>query len=169
MRPETQVDLDQKLTQLPIAAVTMIKPICYFRCGAIDFGSDSSVNDKLKNVKMQISTKDKMFENIRFKHFSTIFTFLSENAKQLQVQQAKAKVEMKVAKSFKASFLFLPRASKIAGNERDGDEAVRAARPPGPSKPVQGHRHPHRGERGHSGGKSTCASAAYLKFTNQLY
>ena len=65
----------------------------HFRCGAIDFGSDSSVNDKLKNVKMQISTKDKMFENIRFKHFSTIFTFLSENAKQLQVQQAKAKVE----------------------------------------------------------------------------
>ena len=50
------------------------------------------MNDKLKNVKMQISTKDKMFENIRFKHFSTIFTFLSENAKQLQVQQAKAKV-----------------------------------------------------------------------------
>ena len=51
------------------------------------------MNDKLKNVKMQISTKDKMFENIRFKHFSTIFTFLSENAKQLQVQQAKAKVD----------------------------------------------------------------------------
>ncbi len=30
-----------------------------------------------------------MFENIRFKHFSSIFTFLSENAKQLQHQQAK--------------------------------------------------------------------------------
>ena len=65
----------------------------HFRCGAIDFGSDASVNEKLKNVKMQISTKDKMFESIRFKHFATIFTFLSENAKQLQVQQAKAKVD----------------------------------------------------------------------------
>ena len=66
----------------------------HFRCGAIDFGSDASVNEKLKNVKMQISTKDKMFESIRFKHFATIFTFLSENAKQLQVQQAKAKASL---------------------------------------------------------------------------
>ena len=40
-----------------------------------------------------------------------------------------------------------------AGNERDGDEAIRAARPPRPPKSVQGHRHPHWRQRGHSGGQ----------------
>ena len=42
------------------------------------------------HVKLQLSSKDKMFAKIRAQHFTNIFTSLSSYAKQLKMQQAKA-------------------------------------------------------------------------------
>lgn len=47
-------------------------------------------SEKLANIRLELSTRDKVFENIRFKHFSSIFSFLSNSAKQLRQSQAKA-------------------------------------------------------------------------------
>lgn len=60
-----------------------------------------------------------------------------------------------VTNSFSLMILTNLFASDLAGHERDGNETIRAARPPRPAKSVQGHRHPHRRQRGHSGGKGS--------------
>jgi hypothetical protein len=58
-------------------------------CGQVELdGSkmDPDVKEKVV-VKLQLSSKDKMFEKIRNKHFASIFSSLSAYAKQLKQHQ----------------------------------------------------------------------------------
>ena len=58
-------------------------------CGTVELdGSkmDADIKDKVV-VKLQLSSKDKMFEKIRNKHFASIFSSLSAYAKQLKQHQ----------------------------------------------------------------------------------
>ena len=58
-------------------------------CGTVELdGSkmDVDIKDKVV-VKLQLSSKDKMFEKIRNKHFAAIFSSLSAYAKQLKHHQ----------------------------------------------------------------------------------
>ena len=58
-------------------------------CGTVELdGSkmDADIKDKTV-VKLQLSSKDKMFEKIRNKHFASIFSSLSAYAKQLKQHQ----------------------------------------------------------------------------------
>ena len=56
-------------------------------CGTIDLDERVTKGD---HVKLQLSSKDKMFAKIRTQHFTNIFASLSSHAKQLKQQQAKA-------------------------------------------------------------------------------
>jgi hypothetical protein len=54
---------------------------------------DVDVKDKVV-VKLQLSSKDKMFEKIRNKHFAAIFSSLSAYAKQLKHHQVFTKMSV---------------------------------------------------------------------------
>ena len=73
---------------------TLLSPVTYEAlldelfgvvCGVVDFKKD----------KLELSTKDKVFENIRFMHFASIFGVLSQTAKSLRQSQENA-AEMNV-------------------------------------------------------------------------
>jgi len=57
-------------------------------CGTVEFGPEITKTDG--KVKLQLSSKDRMFDKIRNKHFASIFSVLGVNAKQLAADQAKA-------------------------------------------------------------------------------
>lgn len=65
----------------PVTYEALLDEVYGISCGIVDFSS---------GVKLQLSSKDKTFSNIRYRHFSNIFGYLSSNAKQLKQDQARA-------------------------------------------------------------------------------
>ncbi|XP_069135773.1 vacuolar protein sorting-associated protein 33B-like [Argopecten irradians] len=51
-------------------------------CGYVEFGSD--VTGKDQSVKLMLTSEDEIFEAVRNRHFSNVFSFLSTKAKSLQ-------------------------------------------------------------------------------------
>ena len=67
--------------------------VVFYASIPLDFFFFSDLDDRVTkgdHVKLQLSSKDKMFAKIRAQHFTNIFTSLSSYAKQLKMQQAKA-------------------------------------------------------------------------------
>ena len=58
-------------------------------CGTVEFGPEVTKTDGA-TTKLQLSSMDKMFDKIRNKHFSSIFSVLGVTAKQLSAAQAAA-------------------------------------------------------------------------------
>lgn len=80
----------------PLTYEALLNEVFQNVCGTIDLDERVTKGD---HVKLQLSSRDKMFAKIRAQHFSNIFASLSSYAKQLKQQQAKAAsmsvVEMK--------------------------------------------------------------------------
>ena len=57
-------------------------------CGTVEFGK--AVTKTEGTTKLQLSSRDKMFDKIRNKHFASIFSVLGVTAKQLSAAQAAA-------------------------------------------------------------------------------
>merc|ERR1712142_3014 len=58
-------------------------------CGTVEFGSEVTKTEGA-TTKLQLSSRDKMFDKIRNKHFASIFSVLGVTAKQLSAAQAAA-------------------------------------------------------------------------------
>merc|ERR1712223_2347870 len=71
----------------PLTYEALLNEVFVNTCGTIDL--DERVT-KGEHVKLQLSSRDKMFAKIRAQHFTNIFASLSSYAKQLKQQQAKA-------------------------------------------------------------------------------
>ena len=61
-------------------------------CGTVEFSTAVTKTDG--TVKLQLSSKDRMFEKIRNKHFASIFSVLGVNAKQLSAAQARKMLDV---------------------------------------------------------------------------
>ena len=67
-------------------------------CGTIDLDERVTKGD---HVKLQLTSKDKMFMKIRAQHFTNIFASLGSYAKQLKAQQTQAaKLSIEEMKNF---------------------------------------------------------------------
>ena len=66
----------------PVTYEALLDEVFGINCGVVDIGDS--------NAKLELSSRDRTFENIRGKHFSEIFSHLSNTAKQLQASQSKA-------------------------------------------------------------------------------
>ena len=71
----------------PLTYEALLNEVFTNVCGTIDLDERVTKGD---HVKLQLSSKDKMFAKIRAQHFTNIFSSLSSYAKQLKQQQAKA-------------------------------------------------------------------------------
>ena len=71
----------------PLTYEALLNEVFKNVCGTIDLDERVTKGD---HVKLQLSSKDKMFAKIRTQHFTNIFASLSSHAKQLKQQQAKA-------------------------------------------------------------------------------
>ncbi|KAJ8797860.1 hypothetical protein J1605_017062 [Eschrichtius robustus] len=54
------------------------------KCGSVDFGPEVTSSDK--SLKVLLNAEDKVFNEIRNEHFSNVFGFLSQKARNLQAQ-----------------------------------------------------------------------------------
>ncbi|XP_075774147.1 vacuolar protein sorting-associated protein 33B isoform X1 [Pelodiscus sinensis] len=54
------------------------------KCGGVDFGPDVTASDR--SFKVLLNAQDKVFSEIRNEHFSNVFGFLSQKARNLQAQ-----------------------------------------------------------------------------------
>lgn len=52
--------------------------------GSVDFGPEVTSSDK--SLKVLLNAEDKVFNEIRNEHFSNVFGFLSQKARNLQAQ-----------------------------------------------------------------------------------
>ncbi|XP_034049277.1 vacuolar protein sorting-associated protein 33B [Thalassophryne amazonica] len=60
----------------------LVDDIFRIKCGCVEFGPDVTSSDK--SVKVMLNSQDKVFSEIRNEHFSNVFGFLSQKAKNLQ-------------------------------------------------------------------------------------
>ncbi|KAM4593917.1 vacuolar protein sorting-associated protein 33B isoform 1-T3 [Odontesthes bonariensis] len=60
----------------------LVDDIFRIKCGCVEFGPDGTSSDK--SVKVMLNSQDKVFSEIRNEHFSNVFGFLSQKAKNLQ-------------------------------------------------------------------------------------
>uniref|UniRef100_A0A8D3BST7 VPS33B late endosome and lysosome associated n=1 Tax=Scophthalmus maximus TaxID=52904 RepID=A0A8D3BST7_SCOMX len=60
----------------------LVDDIFRIKCGCVEFGTDVTSSDK--RVKVMLNSQDKVFDEIRNEHFSNVFGFLSQKAKNLQ-------------------------------------------------------------------------------------
>jgi len=72
----------------PLTYEGLLDEVFGINCGTVEFGQE--VTGKEGSAKLQLSSKDKMFEKVRNKHFSSIFSVLGLTAKQLSAAQAAA-------------------------------------------------------------------------------
>lgn len=71
----------------PLTYEALLNEVFQNICGTIDLDERVTKGD---HVKLQLTSKDKMFVKIRAQHFTNIFSSLSSYAKQLKAQQTKA-------------------------------------------------------------------------------
>ncbi|KAK7170118.1 hypothetical protein R3I94_000376 [Phoxinus phoxinus] len=60
----------------------LVDDIFRIKCGSVEFGPDVTSSDK--SIKVMLNSQDKVFNEIRNEHFSNVFGFLSQKAKNLQ-------------------------------------------------------------------------------------
>uniref|UniRef100_A0A672SPR5 Vacuolar protein sorting-associated protein 33B-like n=1 Tax=Sinocyclocheilus grahami TaxID=75366 RepID=A0A672SPR5_SINGR len=60
----------------------LVDDIFRIKCGSVEFGPDVTSTDK--SIKVMLNSQDKVFDEIRNEHFSNVFGFLSQKAKNLQ-------------------------------------------------------------------------------------
>ncbi|XP_029000592.1 vacuolar protein sorting-associated protein 33B [Betta splendens] len=60
----------------------LVDDIFKIKCGCVEFGPD--VTSDNKSVKVMLNSEDKVFAEIRNEHFSNVFGFLSQKARNLQ-------------------------------------------------------------------------------------
>uniref|UniRef100_A0A8D2LNS8 Vacuolar protein sorting 33B n=1 Tax=Varanus komodoensis TaxID=61221 RepID=A0A8D2LNS8_VARKO len=69
------------------------------KCGSVDFGPDVTSSDR--SIKVLLNAQDKVFSKIRNEHFSRVFGFLSEKARNLQAQYDRRRgMDIKQMKTF---------------------------------------------------------------------
>ncbi|XP_008335317.1 vacuolar protein sorting-associated protein 33B [Cynoglossus semilaevis] len=69
------------------------------KCGCVEFGPEVTSSDK--SVKVMLNSQDKVFNEIRNEHFSNVFNFLSQKAKNLQMAYDKRRgMDIKQMKTF---------------------------------------------------------------------
>uniref|UniRef100_A0A673K9E1 Vacuolar protein sorting-associated protein 33B n=1 Tax=Sinocyclocheilus rhinocerous TaxID=307959 RepID=A0A673K9E1_9TELE len=60
----------------------LVDDLFRIKCGSVEFGPDVTSSDK--SIKVMLNSQDKVFSEIRNEHFSNVFGFLSQKAKNLQ-------------------------------------------------------------------------------------
>ncbi|KAL6461463.1 hypothetical protein MHYP_G00296070 [Metynnis hypsauchen] len=60
----------------------LVDDIFRIKCGSVEFGPEVTSSDK--SVKVMVNSQDKVFNEIRNEHFSNVFGFLSQKARNLQ-------------------------------------------------------------------------------------
>uniref|UniRef100_A0A2K6G1Z0 VPS33B late endosome and lysosome associated n=1 Tax=Propithecus coquereli TaxID=379532 RepID=A0A2K6G1Z0_PROCO len=69
------------------------------KCGSVDFGPEVTSSDK--SLKVLLNAEDKVFNEIRNEHFSNVFGFLSQKARNLQAQYDRRRgMDIKQMKNF---------------------------------------------------------------------
>uniref|UniRef100_A0A8C8RQA0 Vacuolar protein sorting-associated protein 33B n=1 Tax=Pelusios castaneus TaxID=367368 RepID=A0A8C8RQA0_9SAUR len=69
------------------------------KCGSVDFGPDVTSSDR--SFKVLLNSQDKVFKEIRNEHFSNVFGFLSQKARNLQAQYDRRRgMDIKQMKNF---------------------------------------------------------------------
>ncbi|NXM40120.1 VP33B protein, partial [Gymnorhina tibicen] len=69
------------------------------KCGSVDFGPDVTSSDK--SIKVLLNSQDKVFNQIRNEHFSSVFGFLSQKSRNLQAQYDRRRgMDIKQMKDF---------------------------------------------------------------------
>uniref|UniRef100_A0A452H1G4 VPS33B late endosome and lysosome associated n=1 Tax=Gopherus agassizii TaxID=38772 RepID=A0A452H1G4_9SAUR len=69
------------------------------KCGSVDFGPDVTSSDR--SFKVLLNAQDKVFSEIRNEHFSNVFSFLSQKARNLQTQYDRRRgMDIKQMKNF---------------------------------------------------------------------
>nr|XP_021530020.1 vacuolar protein sorting-associated protein 33B [Aotus nancymaae] len=69
------------------------------KCGSVDFGPEVTSSDK--SLKVLLNAEDKVFHEIRNEHFSNVFGFLSQKARNLQAQYDRRRgMDIKQMKNF---------------------------------------------------------------------
>ncbi|KAL8197329.1 UNVERIFIED_CONTAM: Vacuolar protein sorting-associated protein 33B [Gekko kuhli] len=69
------------------------------KCGSVDFGPDVTSSDR--SIKVLLNAQDKVFNKIRNEHFSSVFGFLSQKARNLQTQYDRRRgMDIKQMKNF---------------------------------------------------------------------
>ncbi|XP_066095835.1 vacuolar protein sorting-associated protein 33B [Saccopteryx bilineata] len=69
------------------------------KCGSVDFGPEVTSCDK--SLKVLLNAEDKVFNEIRNEHFSNVFGFLSQKARNLQAQYDRRRsMDIKQMKNF---------------------------------------------------------------------
>ncbi|XP_075711377.1 vacuolar protein sorting-associated protein 33B [Rhinoderma darwinii] len=82
----------------------LVDDIFQIKCGSVEFGPEVTSSDK--SVKILLNSQDKVFGQIRNEHFSNVFSFLSQKARNLQTQYDKRRgMDIKQMKTFVAQEL----------------------------------------------------------------
>ncbi|XP_029430340.1 vacuolar protein sorting-associated protein 33B isoform X2 [Rhinatrema bivittatum] len=77
----------------------LVDDIFRIKCGSVEFGPDVTSSDK--SIKVLLNAQDKVFNEIRNEHFSNVFGFLSQKARNLQIQYDKRRgMDIKQMKTF---------------------------------------------------------------------
>ncbi|XP_076853565.1 vacuolar protein sorting-associated protein 33B [Brachyhypopomus gauderio] len=82
----------------------LVDDIFRIKCGSVEFGPDVTSTDK--SIKVMLNSQDKVFSEIRNEHFSNVFAFLSQKARNLQTAYDKrCGMDIKQMKAFVAEEL----------------------------------------------------------------
>ncbi|KAM4596371.1 vacuolar protein sorting-associated protein 33B [Fundulus diaphanus] len=77
----------------------LVDDIFRIKCGCVEFGTDVTSSDK--SIKVMLNSQDKVFNEIRNEHFSNVFGFLSQKARNLQIAYDKRRgMDIKQMKAF---------------------------------------------------------------------
>uniref|UniRef100_A0A8C9W329 VPS33B late endosome and lysosome associated n=1 Tax=Scleropages formosus TaxID=113540 RepID=A0A8C9W329_SCLFO len=77
----------------------LVDDIFRIKCGCVEFGPDVTTADK--SMKVMLNSQDKVFSEIRNEHFSNVFGFLSQKARNLQTAYDKRRgMDIKQMRTF---------------------------------------------------------------------
>ncbi|XP_034053456.1 vacuolar protein sorting-associated protein 33B [Gymnodraco acuticeps] len=77
----------------------LVDDIFRIKCGCVEFGPEVTSSDK--SMKVMLNSRDKVFNEIRNEHFSNVFGFLSQKARNLQTAYDKRRgMDIKQMKTF---------------------------------------------------------------------
>lgn len=77
----------------------LVDDIFRIKCGCVEFGPEVTSSDK--SIKVMLNSQDKVFNEIRNEHFSNVFSFLSQKARNLQTAYDKRRgMDIKQMKTF---------------------------------------------------------------------
>ncbi|KAF3833041.1 hypothetical protein F7725_026706 [Dissostichus mawsoni] len=77
----------------------LVDDIFRIKCGCVEFGPEVTSSDK--SMKVMLNSQDKVFNEIRDEHFSNVFGFLSQKARNLQTAYDKRRgMDIKQMKTF---------------------------------------------------------------------